>query len=439
VPAPRTIVKGVRSLPAGAILDYTRGDVEPTIRRYWTPSFEDGTETTADRLRSLLEESVSLRLRSDVPVGAFLSGGLDSSAIVSVVRRMRSSEEALHTFSIGFQELPYSETAFAEEVAETFGTHHTSHTVSAADVREKLPAIIAKMDQPTIDGINSYFVSNVAAEADLKVALSGLGGDELFHGYPTFEQVPRLTRIARWHGRLPGRIDDRVASLYENVDNLVDAVPFAQIADACRAESPFGGAYVAARGVFTASQRRRLLDTDPTDWSTLVQETVDRTLATGSKREGVSHGELTWYMHNQLLRDTDVMSMAHSLEVRVPLLDSKLAQAVTGTSAADKARGEKALLADAVAEDLPTAVLDREKSGFTFPMAEWLGDELKPIVDEALKPERLANTPIDPGAMKSVRSRFERGDLHWSRLWALVILSLWVDEHLTRSEQSSAN
>ncbi|WP_255196042.1 asparagine synthase (glutamine-hydrolyzing) [Halorarius litoreus] len=430
VPSPRTILTDVQSLPPGSTLTYDANSGESTIERYWTPEFGGGGPASEARVRELLQESVDLRLRSDVPVGAFLSGGLDSSTVVALMRRAAEPNRGdLHTFSIGFDRAEYTETDFAETVAERFETDHTSRTVSAADVRSELDDIVAAMDQPTIDGVNTYFVSKVAAEAGLKVVLSGLGSDELLFGYPSFETVPQRYRAASLLYRLPGGVRRGVASLVEQVGDLAPSLPAGKVADAIGSDAPFGAAYLSVRGIFSSASRESLLEPPPTDWAAAIQRDVEETL-TLDERSAVSRTELFWYMHSQLLRDTDAMSMSHSLEVRVPFLDSEFTEYVMGASAPSKAPGEKQLLKDAVDDVVPEVVLDREKTGFTFPFADWLRDDLDDVVDEALAPARLDQTPLEPAAVARLRRAYDRGDAHWSQLWAIVVLSLWVDEHL---------
>lgn len=432
VPSPRTIIDGVRSLPPASTLTYVPGDDGCSIDRYWRPTFEDEQRSSPARVRDLLRESVSLRLRSDVPVGAFLSGGLDSSTVVALMNETRTSDEPLHTFSVGFEEGGHSETDFASTVASAFGTEHTAHTVTAPDVRDRLPDIIASMDQPTIDGVNTYFVSEATADAGIRVALSGLGSDELFYGYPTFERVRRLSRFGQAVGVLPLGVRDAFGRWLDGFGRVVPHLPFAELADVLRSSSPFGAGYLAARGLFTVGQRDRLLDGRPdTDWGEAIEGSVEETLAESGVTEAVSRAELAWYMHNQLLRDTDVMSMTHSLEVRVPFLDADLVDAITGTSPEAKRAGEKHILKRTVDTVVPDAVLEREKSGFTFPFAEWLDDDLAPTIDHALDDERLGDTPLSAHATRQVRRGFEDGRTHWSRLWALVVLSLWIEEHIT--------
>lgn len=431
VPSPMTIVDGIRSLPPGCILQYDRSTGDLDCHRYWEPSFDEDEIPVPSRVEELLSDSVALRLRSDVPVGAFLSGGLDSSAVVAAMRANREASSSLRTFSIGFEESDYSETEFAESVARAFGTDHVSRTVTAADVRDHLPDIVAAMDQPTIDGVNTYFVSHEAAQEGLRVALTGLGSDELFFGYPTFWQVSTLVKLDRAADALPKSLRSGLAKLARSIGTRLLGARASTVADVIESPSNFGAAYVAARGLYPSSERAELLERSGVrDWASDVEATVERTLDQSSIGNAVSHAELAWYLHNQLLRDTDSMSMAHSLEVRVPLLDTALAEHVTGTPTEEKRIGEKQLLEDAVRERLPADVVEREKSGFTFPFEAWLADELETVVDRALTRDRFDHLPLDHAAVESVRQRFDRGDVHWSRLWALVVLSLWFEEHI---------
>jgi asparagine synthase (glutamine-hydrolysing) len=291
------------------------------------------------------------------------------------------------------------------------------------------------MDQPTNDGVNTYYVSKTAADLGLKVALSGLGSDELFFGYPTFQEIEQYYRYALVLDRLPLSIRRPMAAAVEKIGNRLGSIwpvdhPTDKVTGALRSMSPFGTAYYLSRGLFSHLQRDRLFDSPADPWPERVESTVAETLRTDTVGNAVSHAELSWYMGCQLLRDTDAMSMAHSLEVRVPFLDAPFAETVLSMPTARKAAGEKRLLKDIVGDVVPDLVTERDKTGFVFPIGEWLRDELKPVVDRALADHRVANAGLDPSATATVRRSFERGDRHWSALWSLVVLSLWVDEHI---------
>lgn len=308
--------------------------------------------------------------------------------------------------------------------------------MSAEDVRNQLPEIIEQMDQPTIDGVNTFFLSQLAAQANLSVSLSGLGSDELFYGYPTFNRVPLLARAARVANWLPNEIQTILAGTLDVADGVTPTVHAGVFADVLSSSAPFGSAYAAVRGIFTRSQRKNLVaDESVTDWGNEIETEVENTLSDVTLSEGVSHAELTWYIQNQLLRDTDAMSMGHSLEVRVPFLDGELADYVMSTPATAKRRGEKGILKDAVSDAVPSTVLNRKKTGFTFPFENWLSDVLVPVVDDALSEQLFSETQLESGAVEDIRRRFEDGKVHWSRLWALVVLSLWINTHITDYER----
>jgi asparagine synthase (glutamine-hydrolysing) len=433
VPGPGTIVDGVKSLPPGTTLQYDAKDGGCEIDRYWQPSFSGECDPSTDRIHELLEESVKLRLRSDVPVGAFLSGGLDSSTIVALMRAIGGSDrEDLHTFSIGFDRERFSETDFAETVAEEFDTVHHSETIAADDIREHLDDIIEAMDQPTVDGVNTYFVSKLAAEAGMKVVLSGLGSDELFYGYPSFDQIASWYPKARRLYTVPSALRRPLAAAIDRTGRLVGDSTAGKVADAVRSDAPFGASYLTARGLFTRKQRRELLGVAQTDWSARIESDLSTIISETDVREAVSGAELTWYMHYQLLRDTDLMAMSHSLEVRVPFLDRALTEYVATINPDAKAVGEKGLLKDVMRYEIPLEVIEREKTGFNFPFADWLREDLDDLVVDALSESKLDGIPVDAQSAGSVRRAYRCGNEHWSRVWALVVLSRWIETHLER-------
>lgn len=434
VPEPLTIIEGVEALPAGSTLEFDRATGDCTIESYWQPTFGEESVTPED-IWDRLVDSVSLRLRSDVPVGAFLSGGLDSTAIVAAMRAVDETSDAdadIRTVSIEFGETAYSEGDIASRAADDLGTEHVTRTVTADDVASELGNVFGAMDQPTVDGVNTYFVSKAAVDEGLKVALSGVGGDELFYGYPSFTTVPRLARITASLGWLPSIVADAVASLAESIESTT-GIPGGAIADAVRAGDDIAGAYAAVRGLFPTAERRRLLEGERPGYDavTAIADSLEgyRNLSGGNT---VSYLELSWYMRNQLLSDTDVMSMAHSLEVRVPLLDSELVETATSATEASMTEGPrpKPLLNRAAEGQVPDYVREREKTGFEFPFAEWLDDELSEVVEDALAPRNLSDLPLDANEVDRIRAEFEAGEKHWSRIWSLVVLSRWTSTHL---------
>lgn len=441
VPEPRTIIKGVEPVPAGSVISHDLDTGETDTVEYWSPSFGDDAPDV-DELRESLRESVCIRRRSDVPLGAFLSGGLDSSSIVAL---LKDGDGSIHTCSVGFSDVEDADTEFAASVAEEFGTNHHPRTIGGEDVAASIPNIVESMDQPSVDAVNTYFVSESAANSGLTVALSGLGSDELFFGYPTFEHVRRGYLLGRFTQLLPGSVRRGLATVLSRVGKMFRSRAVSALGEVVRSEHPFGASYVAARGVFSAETVSSLMNThfDPEQLPARVASSVAPTLRNTDLRAAISHAELRWYMRDQLLRDTDAMSMAHSLEVRVPFLDTKFVEFVTATGSKWKRQGTKELLKDAVSDIVPPIVRNRKKRGFVLPFDEWLRGDLQPVVDDALNQKFIQRTPLNMDAVERVRTEFEQGQRHWERLWILVVLSLWIDEHIvtnrTESEQPVDN
>jgi asparagine synthase (glutamine-hydrolysing) len=389
--------------------------------------------SAVEQVRDLLQESVRVRLVSDVPLGAFLSGGLDSSAVVALMRQATSGP--IRTCSIVFDEAEYSEAHHARTMAEAVGAEHHERVVTAQDVEREWDRAVWAMDQPTCDGVNTYFVSQTAREAGLTVALSGLGGDELFGGYPnTFAGVPQLLRALTVAHAVPAGAPLTRAA----VQLLPSRDRWGRLRDALSRPVSPASAYLARRGLFSASEVEALVGAElwREAWKSFdpVQHIAAR--ADGEQNGSgyrarplawVSRAELMTYTHHQLLRDTDVMSMAHSLEVRVPLLDHKLAEAVLRLPAECLGRDAipKPLLRDAVADLLPPAIRDRrDKQGFVFPFDRWMQrlHRKRPAPDSRM-PDVSWN--LNRGAVDRVWALHASGKMHWSRPWALLVLEQW--------------
>ena len=434
VPNPLTIYREVTALEPASQLQMALDNPAGVARQtYWQLPMDEAApaasyeETVAEARRRLLE-AVRIRLVSDVPLGAFLSGGLDSSAVVAAMRA--ATDGPIRTCAMLFEEAAYSEAPYAQAVAAQFGAEHFARVITADEVRRELGAILQALDQPSIDGVNSYFVSQTARQAGLTVALSGLGGDELFGGYPnTFGQVPQMARALRLAQALPGG-----ASLARS---LLGGPKWTRVRDALAAPASLSAAYLTRRGLFSPSEAQALVG--PELWQAarpaldLPGHVAARAgvAAPDGAFNWISRAELRTYTHHQLLRDTDVMSMAHSLEVRVPLLDVRLVEWVLRLPAGVKtnhATGPKPLLLAAIGPDLPALVRQRQdKQGFTFPLALWLGGELKAEVDGVLAAVGEAGW-LRPAGLAQVQHDFAQGRVHWSRLWALVALgSLLAD------------
>jgi asparagine synthase (glutamine-hydrolysing) len=402
-----------------------------TVQPYWqlpvqidqSRDYGEAVET----IRTLLLEAVRIRLVSDVPLGAFLSGGLDSSVIVRLMRA--ATNGIIRTCSMTFAEAAYSEAPYSQAMAEAVGAEHFERVISSEDVKNEWDHIFAAMDQPTIDGVNTYFVSQTARQAGLTVALSGLGGDELFGGYPnTFQDVPRVLRALRLAQGVPGGVLLARTAL----DVIPGQARWTRIKDALTFPASAASAYLTRRGLFSPGEVCELLQPDlwrmgTADFepATYVNKCVNGTAYKAQGFDWISRAELRTYMHNQLLRDTDVMSMTHSLEVRVPFLDHRLVETVLRLPEAMRRQGGrtiKPLLMQAAGKDLPPLIRQRQgKQGFTFPFALWLRRDLRSHA-KAMLEQVQARGWLQASAVQHVVEDYEAGRVHWSRLWALVAL-----------------
>ena len=384
VPQPHTLYRNIRSLPAGRALwvdEYgVRARQYRSIARELAPSdAETGgglPKHGAEELRSALKDSVAHHMIADVPVSVFLSAGLDSTTLAALATEC--VEAPVRTVTLRFDEYrgtDHDEAALAEAVARRYGTSHQTIPVTRHDFQSNVGAIFAAMDQPTIDGINTYFVSQAAASVGAKVALSGVGGDEIFGGYPSFRQVPRLVNLSRPLSSLPliGKGFRWVSAPY------LKAAGSPKYAGLIEYGGTYGGAYLLRRGLFMPWELPKFLDGDfvREGWRELqtlacLDETVHTLQGSHAK---VSALELCWYMRNQLLRDTDWAGMAHSLEIRTPLVDLPLLRRIAHLAHRGVFPSKKDMAATP-ALPLPPEILNRPKSGFSVPIYQWLQKSL---------------------------------------------------------------
>jgi asparagine synthase (glutamine-hydrolysing) len=372
---PLTLVDGVYSL-----LPAHRGFVREaklTLERYW--DLPDGAtrelsfDEAVEEIRPLLRESVEKELVSDVPLGVFLSGGIDSSAIVAMAAEV--SPRPIHTFTVTFDEAGYNEAPYAREVAERFGCVHTEVHLTAERAMRDLDLAMASYDQPSADGLNTWFVARAAREAGLTVALSGLGGDEIFAGYANFRKFGGLLRA----GRMARGVGALAAPLFGGGSLNGTTMRTKKLGEVLRGGGDPARTYAALRCMFVPRQVERLVrELEGVEISELAPRPALAPPPRTRRDDPVSlysFFELTHYIRNTLLRDSDQMSMAHSLEVRVPLLDHVVAEKVVALTAANKLPAtvstNKALLVRATGS-LPPVVTDREKKGFVVPFEEWL-------------------------------------------------------------------
>jgi asparagine synthase (glutamine-hydrolysing) len=441
---PITSVAGISALQAAHYLMWEKGGTREVMyldlaphgeRKRIAQKNERATESErkglVDELHSMLHEAVRMQMVSDVPVGVFLSGGIDSSSLVGILGRAGTR---VNTFSIVFREAEFSEAEYSRAVAQAFGTDHLEILVSQNDVLDAIPYALQAMDQPTIDGLNTYLISRQTRAAGIKVALSGLGGDELFAGYSSFHTVPRMERFAGCWSYLPSPVRRSLAAGLALVASNTDQNR--KMADLVRAEKGLLHPYFLSRMLFSPRQRESLFVTQDDQAleraGVALEDSLGRTRSLDPINR-VSYLELRNYMLNTLLRDSDVMSMAHGLELRVPLIDHRLAETLFTLPGGWKLNRStpKSLLVGALHGALPDQVVQRPKRGFTLPFQHWLRDQLKSEVEGTLL--RIADGPLgavlDPKAVRQVWGDFLSGRTSWSRPWSLYVLKRWCELH----------
>lgn len=415
VQAPTTIIKGVEAiLPAQyQVYEVESGKVEKGF--YWSPRpHSDDRPFTA-----VIEDTVRHHLVSDVPVALFLSGGVDSSALAILVNRV--ADRALDSFSVTFEEKEYAEGRYARLMGEKFCARHHELKVNDADLEQSLPAALDAQDQPTIDGVNAYVISKAVHDAGIKVVLSGQGGDEVFGGYPTFRRIPKMVQwwklvrfMPKWKRKILARMIGE------------GSVARSKLAQYLVSDGRVETFYEIARQLFNGEDIRRL-------GLRLTGGRASRhdELANADLFSQVSLLELRGYLANMLLRDGDVMSMAHGLEVRVPYLDHLLVEHVMSIEARMKvAYGiPKPLLLNTVREEMPREIWARKKMGFTFPWEVWLRGRLRSQVEETLHDVRAAEVMgLNLNECQEPWRQFldHQGGVTWSRVWALYVLIQWA-------------
>lgn len=407
VPEPFTLYREIRALPAGHTqwVD-AAGPREPkayfSIPRLLAEGHDRPAADAARTIRAAALDSIRAHLLADVEVGVFLSAGIDSGALLGLMRDAGQSQ--VRAITLGFDEFAGTaedEAPLAAQVAGLYGAEHIVRRVGEREFNADLPAILAAMDQPSIDGVNTWFVAKAAREAGLKVALSGLGGDELLGGYPSFRDIPRWVRLMRAPSAIPGL----GPALRRLISAVAPGLASGRPKSLGMAEygGDYAGAYLLRRGLFLPFELPTVLDAD------LAREGLERLQPLGRLRSlitpdpGSPSGRVTAlessaYMRNQLLRDADWAGMAHSLEIRTPLVDAHLLQALSPLVGRLSPGEGKRCLANAPSRPLPPEIAERSKTGFVVPTADWRARHLS-------GPSR---TPPSKGAV--------------SRLWAQEVL-----------------
>ena len=428
VQEPYTLIKGVRSLPAG---HYGAASSQGfKVAQYWSPPTggakisDNGKRSKADvyqEVADVLKESVSLQMIADVPLGAFLSGGIDSSAIVSLMRQTHSGP--VKTFAIVFDTPEYDERRYAAQVAKQNGTEHFELELTGELAKSNLSKALQAFDQPSMDGLNTWFVSKLVKDAGLTVALSGIGGDELFVGYGGFRKPLSMMSWQKWVGRLPRFLGEQVAdrARSEKVRKFGQLMGF-----------PLP-AYFLSRQVFSPSQSERLLQSGfccgPEEWRRgALEQTVEAAKGLDAIDQ-ISFYEMRSYMLSTLLRDTDQMSMAHSLEVRVPLIDHQVVDKMLAVPSQWKKEGAspKSFLVNAAGTGLPATCVHRPKQGFVLPFEAWFKGTMQNDIETFC--HNGGSLIFDVQGLRDLWQQYQLGQITWSRIWGLFVLNHWLQEH----------
>ena len=424
---PFTLVEGVRALLPGHFLSIERvgGEIRLTETAYAKDLAVHAAagqnvrrQDALVELRQILEDSVRRHLVSDVPLGVFLSGGIDSTAIVALLKQVRN--EPVKTFTVVFGESEFSEAKHARIVAQRFSTDHREIPLSEDHLRALIPAALAAMDQPTMDGINSYVIAKAVRESGVTVALSGLGGDELFAGYPSFRRAVRLEKLA-WFAR---GLRKKAAAL--GTASFGGSPRQRKFWRLLESDASPHAVYRISRELFAAEEIKTLMPgTELGRYRASANGAHDAVNA-------VSSYELRGYLANTLLRDTDQMSMAYGLEVRVPFIDAAVVDHVLSLPGAwklDNLRPKPLLLA-ALGDLIPKAIWRRPKMGFTLPFQRWMLSTLRHELDSSLGHDQaLRRLGIPANYAQSVWRAFAHNPRRetWSRPWALYVLDRWCE------------
>jgi asparagine synthase (glutamine-hydrolysing) len=435
VHAPDTIIEDIFVLMPGhtAKVDEENGF---QIKEYWSltqasPKNFKSAKDVKLAVRNQVTKSVEMQLVADVPFGAFLSGGIDSSLLVAIMSQARNQKT--DTFSVVFKEDQFSEKEFAQIIAKKYQTNHHEIELSVNDFRDLIPEALSFMDHPSGDGPNTYIVSKKTHEAGIKMALSGLGGDELFGGYSIFNQLPELQQ-KKWLRSFPAYARRPFARIYGKSKGTVASTKIAALMSL--EEFDIEDIYQFYRQVFMDEQIIKLINY-PNLTSNRVFEIVRDQV--GYRRAGsplprlskISIAEMSTYMQNVLLRDADQMSMAHGLELRVPFLDHDLVELAFGI--ADNYKNPvspKKLLVESFTDLLPEEIYSRPKMGFVLPYEIWMKNELKSFCEERLNWLKDSGH-FNASELETIWKQFLSGNklITWSRIWTLVVLANWMKEN----------
>ncbi|MFN6039611.1 MAG: asparagine synthase (glutamine-hydrolyzing), partial [Bacteroidota bacterium] len=428
VHAPDTILDSVKVLMPGHYLLFDGKDV--CINRWWNAidfigkSIDEDINDVRKNIRHLFLSSVEQRMVSDVPSGAFLSGGIDSTAIVGAMANM--SDSKINTFNVSFGEESFSESYFAKIVANKFHTSHNEIKLNASAFLNTLPEVLSSMDHPSGDGPNTFIISKAVREHGIKMALTGLGGDEMFCGYDLFKSLYSLEN-KWWLNLVPRFLRLGVSEAIKLKNSSIRSRKMADILS--KPIINFDYTYPIIRKILNDNLVRGISKTDVLPMNKVYKFLRLNSLDIKTKKlSKYSLAELSTYLPNILLRDADQMSMAVGLELRVPFLDFRLVQYVLSLDDRMKfPQTPKKLLCDSLQDLIPAEIWNRPKMGFTFPWEHWMKNELKTFCEHNINLLSKYSF-IQESVLKNLWQRFLKGDneITWSRIWHLVVLGNWL-------------
>ncbi len=392
IPEPYTKYENVFMLEASSILEFDLNTFKISKSIFQFQSESNVAYKNEEDIKFSLLEAVNRHLISDAPIGLFLSGGIDSSILTILAS---ASSNQINTLSINFNELEYSEKKFQDLMVDITQSHHHSFEINKKIFDDNISTIYQAYDMPSNDGVNTWFISKFAKENNLKAVLSGLGADEIFGGYPSFKRVSQLKKLHQFK--------NLVLSSLKVLPSKFERLEFLKLDDHV-------SDYLLLRGFNSPSKVAKILDVDVNSVLLKLNEFRPNTTNKVETIDNVSTLEKNIYMRNQLLRDSDAMSMQHGVEIRVPFLDNEFLSLISSikTEILFKISGQKSLLINAFKDVLPDDIWNRPKKGFQFPFKEWFKDSefIKDKMSSTLKQKEYVS--------------FNKDNIHWSKIWALA-------------------
>ena len=439
--SPNTIIEKIFSLPAGYKMIINLDGEIKRCESYWSMSKPEINPTSVEALEQELKEAVKMRLMSDVPVGVFLSGGVDSSVVAAL--SVQADIGTIKTFNLSFEEVEYDESIYARQVANSLGTEHINVELSQSQFSAQLGDALESLDQPTFDGLNTYYISRAVSEIGIKVVLSGAGGDELFGGYRSFREIPLALKINNYLSKIPRFLRQNLLTQVTQWNqgrggNFPAQTRWGKLEDLLSTNG-VANTYQVFYSLFTQNFQCQLLDKKDCQnisygLTDFYQEKFKESLQNEPILNAISDLELAIFLGERLLRDTDATSMANSLEIRLPLIDHKVVNLVRGQTVSNRfyPLEKKYFLRNLMTDQLDTQLFERPKSGFVMPIEKWCRQGLKDEISQTFADQaRLAKIGINADAVNALWKAFldESPGLYWSRIWSIYILCWWCDRH----------